>query len=180
MTQNELLAEKMKTLRVHGGKPKYYHSMIGGNFRLDAIQAAVLLVKLKNLDGWTAGRQLKAGQYDRLLAPMQEQVARPLKQDGVRHVYNQYTLRVDKRDELRKHLMSRGVGTEIYYPVPQHLQKCFDYLGYQKGDCPVAESSASSVLSIPVYPELPDAHQAYVVDCIRDFVSTEPEFEHAR
>jgi dTDP-4-amino-4,6-dideoxygalactose transaminase len=119
------LAAKLSVLRLHGGKPKYYHAMIGGNFRLDAIQAAILLMKLKYLDVWSAGRQANAARYDAMFAKQAPHIETPTVREGVRHIYNQYTLRVKDRDGLRAHLTEKGVGTEIYYPVPLHLQKCF-------------------------------------------------------
>lgn len=166
VTRDEELAEKLRVLRVHGGKPKYYHALIGGNFRLDAIQAAVLQVKLGHLDAWTAGRQSNAAHYDELLASAADRIGRPFVRDGGRHIFNQYTLRVSDRDDLRKHLQENGIGTEIYYPVPLHVQECFSYLGYERGDCPESEAAADSVLSIPIYPELTVEQRQYVADHI--------------
>jgi dTDP-4-amino-4,6-dideoxygalactose transaminase len=163
------LAAKLGVLRLHGGKPKYYHAMIGGNFRLDAIQAAILLVKLKYLDDWSAGRQANAARYDAMFAEQAPHIGTPTVRKGVRHIYNQYTLRIADREGLRAHLTQKGVGTEIYYPVPLHLQKCFASLGYKAGDCPVAEAAANSVLAIPIYPELNVEQQQYVVDACAAF-----------
>ena len=171
VTQDAALAEKMRVLRVHGGKPKYYHSMIGGNFRLDAIQAAVLLVKLKYLDEWTVGRQANARAYDELLSSIGDRLTLPKVSDGARHIFNQYTLRLDNRDGLRQHLTEGGIGTEIYYPVPLHVQECFTYLGGKAGDFPESEKAAASVLSIPIYTELSEEQQTYVCGHIRAFVS---------
>ena len=171
VTNDDALAEKMRVLRLHGGKPKYYHSMIGGNFRLDALQAAVLLVKLRHLDDWSAQRQENAAHYDDLLTALSEHVERPVVRPGCRHIYNQYTLRVSDRDALRAHLAERKIGSEIYYPVPLHLQDCFAHLGYREGDCPQSEAAASQVLSIPIYPELSVAQQQYVVDAIAAFLA---------
>lgn len=164
------LAEKLRVLRLHGGKPKYYHSMIGGNFRLDAIQAAVLLVKLKHLDRWSEGRQENARRYDELFKVLSDTVATPVVRSGVRHIFNQYTLRVPDRDGLRAHLAEKDIGTEIYYPVPLHLQACFRDLGYQDGDCPQSEAAARSVLAVPIYPELTRDQQRYVVDSCAEFL----------
>jgi dTDP-4-amino-4,6-dideoxygalactose transaminase len=163
------LAAKLGVLRLHGGKPKYYHAMIGGNFRLDAIQAAILLVKLKYLDDWSAGRQANAARYDAMFAEQAPHIGTPTVRKGVRHIYNQYTLRIADREGLRAHLTQKGVGTEIYYPVPLHLQKCFASLGYKAGDCPVAEAAANSVLAIPIYPELNVEQQQYVVGACAAF-----------
>ena len=144
--------------------------MVGGNFRLDALQAAILLVKLKYLDRWSAGRQENARRYDKLFAPLAPAIVTPTVRDGCRHIYNQYTLRVPNRDELRTHLSEHSIGTEIYYPVPLHLQECFKDLGYKEGDCPHSEAAAKSVLSIPIYPELTPEQQEYVVDTIGNYV----------
>lgn len=169
VTQNEELAEKLRVLRVHGGKPKYYHAMIGGNFRLDALQAAVLSVKLKYLDEWTTGRQKNADRYDELFGAECPDITAPYRIDGGRHIFNQYTVRVNNRDDLRAHLNDKKIGSEVYYPVPLHLQECFSSLGYQKGDFPVSEEAAQSVISVPVYPEVSSAQQQYVVDAIASF-----------
>jgi len=169
VTNDDALAEKLKTLRVHGGKPKYYHTMIGGNFRLDALQAAVLLAKLEHLDQWTAARQQNAKHYNALLAGLDNTLSTPVKMPGVRHIYNQYTLFSSQRDALQQHLKAHQIGNEIYYPVPLHRQECFAYLGYGAGSCPVAETAAASVLSIPVYPELTQRQREHVVDIITQF-----------
>ncbi len=172
-TNDAALAEKLRILRLHGGKPKYYHAVVGGNFRLDALQAAVLAVKLRSLDDWTAGRQSNAAYYDKAFAEagLGERVATPTTRTGKRHIYNQYIIRVAERDALRTHLGEAGIGTEIYYPVPLHLQQCFADLGYRKGDCPESESAADETLAIPVYPELTRDQQQYVVDTVADFYS---------
>lgn len=171
VTQDEELADKLRVLRVHGGKPKYYHALIGGNFRLDAIQAAILQVKLGHLDDWTAGRQANAASYDDLLAPAADRVGTPVVRDGARHIFNQYTIRVSDRDGLRDHLKANGIGTEIYYPVPLHVQNCFEYLGYKAGDCPESEAAANSVLAIPIYAELNEEQRHYVADNVLEFLS---------
>ncbi len=165
------LAERIEILRVHGGKPKYYHEFIGGNFRIDEIQSAVLNVKLKHLDAWTAGRQHNAAVYDEAFenADLGKAVETPRAVQGVRHIFNQYVLRVRDRDLLRQHLMAAGIGTEVYYPVPLHLQECFEYLKYRKGDFPQSERAAGETLALPIFPELTDAQLHYVVDCIADF-----------
>ena len=170
-TQDAELAERMRVLRVHGGKPKYFHAEIGGNFRIDELQAAVLNVKLKYLDAWTAGRQRNAARYVELFrgARLEGSVGLPAATAGFRHIYNQFVIRVSERDRLRAHLAERGVGTEIYYPVPLHLQACFGYLGGRAGDCPEAERAANETLALPIFPELSADALEYVVDSIRAF-----------
>jgi dTDP-4-amino-4,6-dideoxygalactose transaminase len=166
------LAERMAVLRVHGGKPKYYHSMIGGNFRIDELQAAVLNVKLRHLDSWTGARQRNAAFYDHAIerAALGNRVHAPRPAAaGARHIYNQYVIRARARDRLREHLAAAGVGTEIYYPVPLHLQECFAYLGCQAGDFPHAERSSTETLALPIYPELTESQLQYVIDSISDF-----------
>ena len=173
VTQDDQRAEKLRTLRVHGSKPKYYHALIGGNFRLDAIQAAIVNVKLRYLDEWSAARQSNADRYRRLFE------ASGLVESGVvrlppvapqhRHIYNQFVVRVPKRDELRSYLNDRRVATEVYYPVPLHLQECFAYLGHREGDFPESELAARETLALPIYPELSDEQAAYAVDRIADF-----------
>jgi dTDP-4-amino-4,6-dideoxygalactose transaminase len=166
-TSDPELAESMRVLRVHGGKPKYYHSVIGGNFRIDELQAAVLRVKLRHLDDWTQGRQRNARFYDAAFAgQLAGKVATPHAVPGCRHIFNQYVIRVAQRDALREFLTQRSVGTEIYYPVPLHLQKCFDYLGYRAGDFPESERAARDSLALPIYPELSEEQLAYVVESI--------------
>jgi dTDP-4-amino-4,6-dideoxygalactose transaminase len=167
VTNDEVLAERMEVLRVHGGKPKYYHALIGGNFRIDELQAAVLNVKLPHLDAWTAGRQRNAKFYDAAFARAAlAGVQTPRAATGVRHIYNQYVIRVSERDALREHLQTHGVGTEIYYPVPLHLQQCFAYLGGRPGDFPHSERAAAETLALPIYPELTETQLQYVVDAI--------------
>lgn len=170
-TRNPILAERLRVLRVHGAKPKYYHALIGGNFRLDEIQAAVLSIKLKYLDGWTAKRQRNAQYYDASFREnnLLEFVSPPQVMAGYRHIYNQYVIRVKQRDDLKKHLTDAKIGTEIYYPVPLHLQECFEQLGYQPEDCPESERAARDTLALPIYPELTQAQQRYVVAVISDF-----------
>ena len=167
------LAEKLDILRVHGGKPKYFHSYIGGNFRIDELQAAILNVKLEHLDKWSAGRQKNAAYYDAAFAraDLGRAVQIPVALPGHRHIYNQYMVRVRDRDLLRQHLTANGVGTEIYYPVPLHLQKCFAYLGHGRGAYPESERAAEEVLALPIFPELSDKQLQYVVDTIAAFFS---------
>jgi dTDP-4-amino-4,6-dideoxygalactose transaminase len=168
VTNDAALAERMDILRVHGGRPKYYHSFIGGNFRIDEIQAAVLNVKLKHLDTWTSGRQHNAAFYDAAFARanLGEAVQTPRAGAGARHIYNQYVIRVKDRDRLREHLGKSGVGSEIYYPIPLHLQKCFEYLGHRAGDFPHSEQAATETLALPIFPELTETQLQYVVDTI--------------
>ena len=165
------LAERMQILRVHGGRPKYYHALIGGNFRIDELQAAVLNVKLPQLDSWSAARQRNARVYDAAFAGarLAPAVRTPPALPGARHIYNQYAIRAERRDELRAHLGAAGVGTEIYYPVPLHLQQCFAYLGYRAGDFPHAEAAAHQTLALPIYPELTETQLQYVVGAIAAF-----------
>jgi len=168
-TNDEALAESLRVLRVHGMKPKYYHQIVGGNFRLDALQAAVLRVKLKRLSTWTAGRRTNADRYRRLFAEagLGPKVALPSDVPG--HIYNQFVVRVETRDRLQAHLTAQGIGTEVYYPVPLHLQECFKGLGYKKGDLPVSEEMAATTLALPIYPELTEPMQKTVVDAIAAF-----------
>jgi len=173
VTNDPALAEKLDILRVHGGKPKYFHSYIGGNFRIDELQAAVLNVKLEHLDKWSAGRQKNAAYYDAAFAraDLGRAVQTPVALPGHRHIYNQYMVRVRDRDLLRQHLTANAVGTEIYYPVPLHLQKCFAYLGHGRGAYPESERAAEEVLALPIFPELTDKQLQYVVDTIAAFFS---------
>src|SRR6202051_1852105 len=170
-TKDPELAERMRVLRVHGGKPKYFHALIGGNFRIDELQAAVLRVKLKYLDGWTAGRQRNAAYYDRAFsaARLGAKLRTPLAVAGYRHIFNQYVVRAQRRDALRARLTERGIGTDISYPVPLHLQKCFAYLNHRAGDFPHSEQAAEETLALPIYPELEQAQMAHVVATIADF-----------
>ncbi len=178
VTNDPDLAERIRVLRVHGSKPKYYHKLIGGNFRLDTIQAAVLNVKLKYLDQWTRRRQENADRYETLFqqsgliqagrVQLPEAVYRG---SGAKHyhVYNQFVLRVERRNDLMAHLKQKGIGTEVYYPVPFHLQECFRYLGYREGDFPESERAANETVAIPIYPELTPAQQAEVVEAFATF-----------
>ncbi len=168
-------AERMETARIlrgHGSKPKYYHALVGGNFRLDPLQAAVLRVKLSHLDGWHRARKANADRYRRLFADraehLGERVRLPEEGPG-RHIYNQFVIRVQDRDELKAFLASREIGTEIYYPLPLHLQRCFLELGYGSGDFPESERAAMETLALPIYPELSDDQASYVVEMIAEF-----------
>jgi dTDP-4-amino-4,6-dideoxygalactose transaminase len=166
------LASKTKILRAHGGKPKYYHAVIGGNFRLDAVQAAILRVKLPHLDKWAAERRSNAARYTELFGKrgLPNEVLSTPRATEPGHVWNQYTIRTPKRDALRKHLQERRIGTEVYYPVPLHLQKCFAYLGYQPGSMPVAEKACNEVLALPLFPGLGEARMQHVVDTVVGFL----------
>jgi dTDP-4-amino-4,6-dideoxygalactose transaminase len=170
-TNDAELAETLRVLRVHGGKPKYFHAVIGGNFRIDELQAAVLRVKLKYLDGWTEGRQRNAAYYDAGFADagLGATLRTPLAIAGYRHIFNQYVVRAQNRDALRARLTERGIGSEIYYPVPLHLQRCFAYLNYRAGDFPQSERAAAETLALPIYPELEQAQLAHVVATIAEF-----------
>ncbi len=169
VTNDERLAEILKVLRVHGGKPKYYHRIVGGNFRLDALQAAVLRVKLKYLTTWTEARRHNARRYQLLFEEMGLSKYASVPEDSPGHIYNQYVARFPDRDRLQGFLQEKGVETEVYYPVPLHLQECFQHLGYQAGDFPKAEAAARESLALPVYPELTEESQRYVVQKIREF-----------
>ena len=170
-TDSDAFYDKLRVLRVHGSHPKYFHKLAGGNFRLDAFQAAVVSVKLKYLDKWTKARQENARKYRELFADsgIHDVIKLPVEKED-RHIYNQFVICVtDKRDELRRFLNEAGIGTEIYYPIPMHLQECFLDLNYKKGDFPVAEHAALHTLALPIYPELSDDQLAYVVEKIKAF-----------
>jgi dTDP-4-amino-4,6-dideoxygalactose transaminase len=170
-TDNQTLAEKVGILRVHGSKPKYYHKVIGVNSRLDALQAVALLVKIKYLDQWTAKRRKNADYYRERFQKngLNELVGLPKVAEGNFHIYNQFVIRVNKRDELQKFLTQAGIGTEIYYPIPLHLQECFQYLGYKEGQFPESEKAARETLALPIYPELTTEQQDYIVEKIKEF-----------
>jgi dTDP-4-amino-4,6-dideoxygalactose transaminase len=173
VTRDAARAERLRTLRAHGSKPKYYHRLLGGNFRLDALQASVVNVKLPYLDGWTARRQANADRYRRLFAAAGStcdgRLALPQPAQHGRHIYNQFVLRAERRDELQAHLKARGVGSEVYYPLPMHLQACFAALGYRPGDLPESERAARQTLAIPIFPELSDDQLEYVVASAAEF-----------
>ena len=163
-------AHRVAILRVHGMEPRYYHTYVGGNFRLDALQAAVLRVKLRHLPSWTEGRRRNADRYrDMFGAAGLAGDAVVLPDDVPGHVYNQFVVRVADRDRLREHLAASGIGTEVYYPLPLHLQQSLAGLGYVAGDFPASEAAAREVLALPIYPELEPAAQQTVVDAISGF-----------
>src|SRR5439155_14264546 len=174
--QDDELAQKLRTFRQHGMEPRYYHHFIGGNFRLDEIQAAILEVKLPYLDEWSAARRQVADKYrekfervglkDRITLP-----AEPYRDQGLtnHHIYHQYVIRTSQRDALREHLTRKEIGTAIYYPLALHEQECFRYLGYRAGYFPEAESAARETLALPIYPELSPEAQRYIVESIADF-----------
>ncbi|MEX0669314.1 MAG: DegT/DnrJ/EryC1/StrS family aminotransferase [Pirellulales bacterium] len=178
-TTRDDVAKSLRLLRVHGMEPRYYHEVIGINSRLDSIQAAVLRVKLPHLDSWTTTRQVNAARYQEIFSEydLASRVAVPGDEPRGRHVWNQFVIRVldDSRDALRAHLAKHGVGTEIYYPVPLHLQKCFAHLGWAKGDLPETERAAEQTLALPIFPELEAAEQRTVVGRIAEFFSTAPQ-----
>jgi dTDP-4-amino-4,6-dideoxygalactose transaminase len=168
-----MVYERLKILRVHGSKPKYYHKVVGGNFRLDALQAAIVAVKLDYLDDWTTARQNNAARYRKLFASagLTDRIHMPVEKEN-RHIYNQFVIRVDAdRDDLRTYLGEQGIGSEVYYPVPMHLQECFAGLGYQSGDFQVSEQAANQTLALPIYPELTESQQIYVVEKINAFLN---------
>jgi dTDP-4-amino-4,6-dideoxygalactose transaminase len=169
VTNDAALAAKLMKLRVHGMEPKYYHELIGGNFRLDEIQAAVLNVKLPHLDSWSAARARNAAFYDAAFkrAKLGDAISTPFPAPaGARHIYNQYCIRAQRRDELRKHLAAHDVGAEIYYPLPLHMQQCFAYLGHKPEDFPVSLRAAHETLALPIYPELSEQQLEYVVTTV--------------
>ena len=171
-TNDNALAKKLLALRVHGSEEKYYHKYVGLNSRLDGFQGAVLRVKLPHLDSWTDARRTNAGNYGLLFTDsgITEQIGLPVERGNAKHIYNQYVIRVPgRRDELRAFLTEKGIGTDIYYPVPLHLQECFAYLGYTAGDMPQSEKAALETLALPIYPELQYAAQEYVAESIAEF-----------
>ena len=164
-TNDAALAHELRLLRNHGAEPKYFHKRIGGNFRLDALQAAVLRVKLPHLEAWSEARRANARRYDELFAAagLASKVMLPREMPGYRHIFNQYIVRVPERDRVRAHLTGQGIGTEVYYPVPFHLQECFAPLGYVRGDFPHAEQAADATLALPIFGELTREQQEAVV-----------------
>jgi len=171
-TSDDEIARKLFALRVHGSEERYYHKWIGLNSRLDGFQGAVLRVKLPYLDGWSDKRKANADRYRELFAVggLTEQVVLPFERENVRHIYNQFVIRVPgRRDELRQFLTERKIGTDIYYPVPLHMQECFAYLGYRKGDFPESEKAALETLALPIFPELKPDQQEYVASQIAEF-----------
>ena len=168
VTQDEALAARLKRLRMHGGAKQYFHDEVGFNSRLDALQAAILQAKLPHLQGWSAKRRSNAAYYDRAFADVPE-IRTPFVDPANESIYNQYTIRTERRDELQSFLKERGIGTAIYYPLPLHLQPCFAYLGYKKGSCPESERAAAEVLSLPIYPELTPAQLDEVIEGVRAY-----------
>ncbi len=183
VTSDGQRAAKLVCLRAHGAKPKYFHKVIGGNFRLDPLQAAIVSVKLRHLDAWTSGRQANADRYrrlfDELLSPLPgrgtgdegkcAQLSLPYAMPGCRHIYNQFVIRAARRDELRDYLKACGIGSEVYYPRSMHQQECFAYLGGKTGDFPRSEAAAAETLALPIYPELTEGQTSYVVEKIQEF-----------
>ncbi|HKM67271.1 MAG TPA: DegT/DnrJ/EryC1/StrS family aminotransferase [Candidatus Acidoferrum sp.] len=172
VTNSPERAERLSMIRAHGSKQKYFHDVLGTNSRLDALQAAILRVKLRHLDSWAAGRQNRANRYRELFrkAELDASISYPPRpQEKFHHVYNQFTIRSGKRDELKNFMRAAGIPTEIYYPRCLHLQTAFEFLGYHEGDLPIAEQASREVLSLPVYPELSDRQQDRVVQAISDF-----------
>ena len=167
-THDDDLADKVRKLRVHGGQQMYHHEMVGTNSRLDALQAAILRRKLPHLDGWAEARRSNAALYDDMLADVAE-VATPATAEGNFHVYNQYTIRVCQRDELRAFLSEREIGSGVYYPVPLHVQECFAALEYRIDDLPVSASLCEQVMSLPIFPELGEERLTIVAEAIREF-----------
>src|SRR4051812_29117115 len=168
VTQDAAIAERLMRLRVHGGAKQYFHDEVGYNSRLDALQAAVLSAKLPHLAGWSAKRRSNAAYYDSAFADLAD-VRTPVVRPENESIFNQYTIRVPRRDDLQAFLKARGIGTAIYYPLPLHLQPCFAYLGYREGQCPESERAAGEVLSLPIFPELSDAQLDEVVAGVRAF-----------
>lgn len=168
VTQDAALAARLKRLRVHGGLQMYHHEEVGYNSRLDSLQAAVLHAKLRHLSHWSAARRANAAYYTSAFSDVAE-IRPPVIDPANESIYNQYTVRVERRDELQAHLKSKGIGCAVYYPVPLHLQPCFDYLGYKQGAFPESERAAREVLSLPVYPELTSAQLDEVVSVVRAF-----------
>ena len=168
-TDDAAFAEHCVLLRTHGGRPKHYHQAIGGNFRIDALQAAILMVKLPHLRRWTDARRANAVRYRELFAASKVPADVILPSDVSGHVYNQFSIRAPRRDALREHLTKAGIETEVYYPMPLHLQPCFQHLGYRQGAFPHSERAAAEVIALPIYPELSEAQQHYVVDQIAAF-----------
>jgi dTDP-4-amino-4,6-dideoxygalactose transaminase len=172
-TNDDGLAKKARLLRTHGMEPRYYHHLVGANFRMDALQAAILRVKAPHLAGWTERRRENANRYRTLFreAGVLDRVTVPFEAPDRRHIYNQFVIRTPERDALKQHLENAGIGTEIYYPVPFHLQPCFAYLGYRAGDLPVAERAAKESLAIPIFSELTAEQQQVVVGAVAEFVT---------
>ncbi len=167
VTRHPEHADKLRLLREHGARPKYYHAIVGTNSRLDALQAAILRVKLRHLDRWSEQRAKNAELYDKLFEG--SKIGRPWRDPRARHIYNQYVVRSPRRDELKHFLADRGIGTEIYYPVPLHLQQCFAALDHRPGDMPQSEAAAAETLALPIFPELGEERIRYVAQNVREF-----------
>ncbi|HEV8217705.1 MAG TPA: DegT/DnrJ/EryC1/StrS family aminotransferase [Gemmatimonadaceae bacterium] len=168
VTQDERLATRLRRLRMHGGAKMYFHDEVGFNSRLDSLQAAILSAKLPHLAAWSAKRRENAAYYNEAFAELHD-VVTPYVEPANESIFNQYTIRVERRDELQAFLKERGIGSAIYYPLPLHLQPCFAYLGYKEGQCPEAEKAAKQVLSLPIYPELTHSQLNEVIDAVRAF-----------
>lgn len=168
VTQDEALMTRLKSLRMHGGTKMYYHDEVGFNSRLDALQAVVLSAKLPHLEAWSAARRKNAAYYDAAFAGL-DGVTTPFVDPANESIYNQYTIRAERRDDLQKYLKEKGIGNSIYYPLPLHLQPCFQYLDYKVGSCPESERAAKDVLSLPVYPELQTSQLDEVIEAVRGF-----------
>jgi dTDP-4-amino-4,6-dideoxygalactose transaminase len=171
VTQDDAIAERLRRLRVHGGMKTYYHEEVGYNSRLDALQAAVLVAKFKHLAAWSEKRRANARYYDEAFADVPQVTTPFVEKDNV-SIFNQYTVRAERRDALQAFLGSKKIGNSIYYPLPLHLQPCFAYLGYKEGQCPESEKAAREVISLPIFPELTRAQQDEVVDAVRAFYRT--------
>ena len=169
VSSDDAFADRVRLLRTHGGRPKYFHAVVGGNFRMDAIQAAVLRIKLRHMDRWNQARRSNAASYRELFAASSVPAEVVIPEDSPEHIYHQFTLCTPKRDELRAFLMEQGVGTEIYYPKPLHLQECFADLGYRPGSLPNTERAADEALSLPIHQGLTAAQLAYVVEQVDAF-----------
>ncbi len=168
VARNPDYADRARLLREHGARPKYYHAIVGTNSRLDALQAAILRVKLRHLDRWSEMRAKNADLYDSLFEG--SRTGRPYRDPRGRHIYNQYVIRIPDRDGLKNFLTERGIGTEVYYPVPLHLQQCFSSLGYKAGDLPHSEAAANETLALPIYPEVGEERIRYVAATVREYV----------
>ena len=170
-TSDDAMGERLVDMRVHGMRPKYVHRFVGGNFRLDALQAAILRAKLPRLDGWNAKRRANAAHYRQLFAAagLTSKIGLPAELPGRGHTYHQFVVRVPERDRLRDHLGKAGIGSEVYYPIPLHEQECFAELGYRRGSCPVSEAAAAEVLALPIFPELRADERERVVEGIAAF-----------
>ena len=174
VTSDDQFARRARMMRVHGMDPKYHHPVVGGNFRMDALQAAILRVKAPHLAAWSQARRENAKRYATLFreAGLTDLITLPVEPPERRHIFNQFVIRTPRRDDLRAHLTARGIGTEIYYPEPLHVQPCFSYLRHRRGDFPAAERAAAESLALPIYGELTPAQQETVVDAIAEFVNT--------